>query len=757
MSKIERNAPCPCGSGKKYKQCCMKTESAHTASPLALRQEVLQEAIENHQAGRLSQARLLYQKIIQSHPHHSTALHFLGVIELQSKNYAQAVELINQALLYQPQYVEAHSNLALALQAQGKYDEAIDHYQKALNIKPDFADALYNLGNALKESGNLQEAAASYRRALVINPHNALAHYNLGNTLKDQNLTSAAVAHYQQALSLQENYAEAHGNLGLVLVAQGMLKEGIAHYRQALAIQPNRAEVHNNLSAALQLQGQREEAILHSNHAILLSPNAPEAHNNLGNALKGLGKLDEALLSYRRAIALKADYAEAHNNLGNALKDMGRLDEAAEHYRKALEGKADNAPVLSNLLYALNFQATLNREEVYRASLQYEQYIGLPLRSTWQPHLNDKSPTRRLRVGYVSPDFRNHAVAYFAEPILSNHDKTQVEVYCYAEVLREDEITLRFRHYADHWHTTVGMSDEAMAQLIREHQIDILVDLAGHTANNRLPVFARKPAPIQMSYVGYLGTTGLSAMDYILTDHYIDPDRISTTGYSERALRMPHSLWCYRPSGEMPAVSALPALTRGYLTFGSFNNFNKINLRTLELWAAMLQAIPTSRLLMLAVAEGETQQRLKQYFSDKGIAPHRLDLYGSLPLAEYRRKLLEVDLTLDPVTVNGATTTCESLWMGVPVISLVGERFPSRAGLSILNTVGLADFAVTTSDDYIHLAAHLAENLALLAEIRAGLRAHVAVSPLIDEVNFTRHLELLYREVWQKWCDADYE
>jgi len=328
------------------------------------------------------------------------------------------------------------------------------------------------------------------------------------------------------------------------------------------------------------------------------------------------------------------------------------------------------------------------------------------------------------------------------------------QIYCYAEVKREDDTTGRFRRMADHWYSTVGLSDAAMAQLIREHQIDILVDLAGHSADNRLRVFARKPAPIQVTYLGYPATTGLTAMDYRITDRHTDPEGIAEARYVERLIRLPDSLWCYRPAPDMPEVTPLPALSCGYLTFGSFNNINKIDRPTLELWAALLREQPDARLMMLTVPEGDVRQRLLHDFADLGIDLERLDLYGRMPLNEFRRKILEADIALDPVTVNGGTTTCESLWLGVPVISLTGTRFLSRAGLSLLSTVGMADFAVATKEDYLRIAAYLANNLPLLAEIRNGLRAHIAASPLTDEAGFTRNLETLYREIWVTWCNS---
>jgi len=816
---------------------------------------MLQAALEHHQAGHLPQAEALYQQILQIEPHQTDALHFLGLVAIQTGRSELAIELISKALLFKPDYANAHSNLGFAFQTQGKFDAAIESYQKALTLDSNITAAHFNMGNVFQAQGKLEAAVESYRKALALNPNYVEAHYNLGLVLQAQGKLDAAVESYRMALSHNPNFADAHYNLALVFKAQGEIDAAVESYLNTLSVQPNHAGAHNNLGQVFQEQGKFDLAVEHYRHAILLQPDNAnvhsnmgaalekkneldaavesyrkalslqpgyaEAHYNLGNVLRTQGKLDAAIESYRQALLLKSDCAEAHynlanalqtqgyldaaiesfhqalllkpdyvdayGNLGNALKDQGKLGEAIEQYRKALsinpesnvlynlgntlkdQGRLDEviehyqqaraikpniADIHSNLLFALNFAPDLSREEIYRAAQEYETLIGLPLRSTWRAHDNDKNPNRRLRIGYVSPDFRNHAVAYFAEPILSNHDKSQVEIYCYAEVMREDEITDRFRHYADHWHSTVGLSDEAVAQMIREHRIDILVDLAGHTAGHRLLTFARKPAPVQITYLGYPGTTGLSAMDYRITDHYADPDGIADAYYTEHLLRLPDSLCCYRPSADMPEVSPLPALTRGYLTFGSFNNFNKVDRPTLELWAELLRTIPAARLMMLTVPEGEARQRLVNLFAELGIEAQRLEFCGKLTPSEFHRKFLEVDITLDTVNVSGGTTTCESLWMGVPVIALAGERFITRVSYSFLNTAGLADFAATSPEDYIRVAAHLADNLSLLAEIRAGLRAHVVASPLIDEVGFTRNLEALYREVWGKWCDA---
>lgn len=539
--------------------------------------------------------------------------------------------------------------------------------------------------------------------------------------------------------------------LGAALQMQG--KDALSALQNAAKLSPNDAEPHNSLGMILQDRGQLDSAADSYRTALKIEPGFVEAHYNLGNVLCEIGQLEDAVESYRNALKLNPDFAVIYSNLGAALRELGRFDEALANCRRALELDPGSVVVHGNLLGMLNCQPEMSAEEIYRAYQKYDARWFIPLRPTWRAHGNDRDHDRRLRVGYVSPDFRRHAVALFAEPILANHDKSQVEVFCYAEVAREDEVTGRFRQLADHWYSTVGLSDDMVAKMIRDHRIDILVDLAGHSTGNRLPVFARKPAPLQITYLGYPGTTGLSAIDYRITDRYADPDGSADAYYAEQLLRLPNSLCCYHPAG-MPEISSLPALARGYLTFGSFNNFNKIDQPTLNLWANLLRALPTSRLMMITVPEGEPRDRLLRSFGDLGIAAQRLEFHGKLPAAEFYRKFLEVDITLDPASVSGGTTTCESLWMGVPVIALVGGRFITRVSYSFLSTAGLSNFAATSPEDYIRIAVGLAGNLPQLAEIRAGLRDRLRTTPLTDEVGFTRNLEKLYREIWRKWCSV---
>jgi protein O-GlcNAc transferase len=703
-------------------------------------------------SGQADAAAASYRRALHIKPDFAEAHCNLGNALLACGQLEDAVANCRRALKIRPDFAEAHCNLGNAFQALGQRDDAVGCYRRALKIKPDFAEALTNLGNALRASGRLDEAVESCRAALRIRPDFAEAHNNLGDALQASGQFDEAVMSYRQALAIAPDFAEAHNNLGNALRTSGQLDEAVASCRRALAIKPDFADAHSNLGNALLACGRMDEAVASCRRALAIKPDFADAFNNLGAALQASGQLDEALASCRQALTIKPDSVEAHVNLGNALQVFGQFDFALASYRRALAIQPDFADARCNMLLALNYHPGASDAEILAACAEYEAKFGAPCRAAWQPHLNNREPGGRLKIGYVSPDFRRHALAYFAEPIFANRDHSRVEIICYSEVEREDDYTGRFRSLADHWHRTVGMSDDAMARLIREHQVDILVDLAGHSARNRLRVFARKPAPVQVTYLGYPATTGLSAMDYRITDSHADPVGNSESRYVEHLIRLPDSLWCYRPPADMPEPTPLPALSHGYVTYGSFNNFNKIDLPTVDLWAALLREQPGARMMFVTVPEGVLREQLQRRFVDRGVDAGRLSFYGKLPLAEYHRKILEADIALDPVIVNGGTTTCESLWLGAPVLSLTGERFLSRAGLSLLKTAGLPELACATAEDYLQTAAKLAHNLPQLAEIRSGLRAKMAASPLTDGAAFARNLEAAYRQIWTRWC-----
>lgn len=643
---------------------------------------------------------------------------------------------------------------AIRFHQRGQLAQSEEIYRHILRLDENNADAWHLIGVIAHQTGQHELAVESIRKAITLKPDHD-AHYlvNLGSALQAQGEYDAAIDSYRQALALDPHNHLVYNNWGATLRIMGRFDEAVDCFEQSLRIFPDNPDALTNLGTTLKELNRLDEAVAFLERSLALKPSSHAACYNLAKTFELQGDTDKAMVYHRKAITIKPDFHKAHFNLGLLMIEQGLLGDGLEHYRWAVQNLPDSPTDHQNLLVFLNY-SNIGLADIFAEHLRWGERHAARHTVDIPPYLNNRNPNRRLRIGYVSPDFRLHAVALFAEPILANHDKSQVEIFCYAEVTEPDNVTARFQQYADHWHSTIGMSDEAAAQLIRSHRIDILVDLAGHTRNNRLLVFAFKPAPVQMTYLGYPNTSGLATMDYRITDRHADPEGVADTYYCERLLRLPGSLCCYRAAADMPDTSPLPALANGYLTFGSFNNFNKIDQNSLALWAELLRAIPSARLMILTVPEGEIRRRLLRSFAELGISAQRLELHGKLPVAEFHRKFLEVDIALDPLSVSGGTTTCESLWMGVPVIVLVGERFITRVSYSFLYTAGLADFAAFSPDDYIRIACHLASDLPLLAEIRAGLRTHLATSPLTDELAFTRNLETLYREVWVKWCSA---
>ena len=535
--------------------------------------------------------------------------------------------------------------------------------------------------------------------------------------------------------------------LGCALELQG--QDGLSALQKATQLLPGDAGAHNNLGAALNDRGQLDGAVASYHRALALNPDYAEAHYNLGNAQTDLGQLHDAVASYRRALAIKPDHAAAHSNLGNAQKNLGHLDEAVTSYRRALEINPDFADAHSNLLLAMHYSDRYSPAEIFAGHLAFARQFEQPLKACWQPHKNSIEAHRRLKVGYVSPDFRQHSVAYFIEPVLAQHDKGNVEVTCYDNFPRHDAVTGRIRQHADHWVDCARFSDEQLAAQIRSDGIDILVDLAGHTAGNRLLTFARKPAPVQVTWLGYPATTGLAAIDYRLTDHQADPVGMTEPLNSETLWRLPGLFWCYRPhANSPPVIDHPPSADQGYLTFGSFNNLAKLNDTVLRLWAQILARLPTARLLLKIKAIDQpivrtaTQARLQRL----GIPLERLMLAPHSD--DYLNDYNQLDVALDTIPFNGGTTSMDALWMGVPFITLAGNSCISRMGVTLLTQAGLPELIAETPQAYVDLAVRLATEPAWLRALRHQLRQRVSHSPLLAEAAFTHQLEAAYRGMW---------
>ncbi len=601
------------------------------------------------------------------------------------------------------------------------------------------------------QAGRLADAAALYEWVLNRAPNHADCRHLLGVLCHQTGCSERAVALIGEAIALDDAEPSYHNNLGNAHFGLGQLDVAGACYRRALMLKPDYPGAHYNLANLLQSQGFPERAVPHFRQALALWPERADVHNNLGIALLEQGHLTQAMACFERARALDPDHAEAPNNLGKCCQELGRFSEAEVYYRQALTLRPDFRDAHSNLLMTLSYSPGITADRLLAEHREFGRHFCAPV----APHANLRTPERQLRIGYVSGDFRQHVVGYFCEPLLRNHDRERFTIHCYSETRRCDDLTARLKTLASGgWCDTAGLSDTAMADRIRADGIDILVDLAGHTAYNRLPVFAQKPAPVQVSWLGYWETTGLTTFDAIL----MDAATVSLGAerwFTEPVVRLPHGRFCYVPPAYAPEVAAPPCLSRQAVTFGSFSNIAKINADVLRLWARVLDAVPNSRLLLKwkTLSEAGERARISRTFSDLGGNPGRLELRGFSPhpimLAEYS----DIDIALDPFPFSGGLTTCEALYMGVPVLTLPGERPVSRQTQAFLTEIGLANRLVAGSEDaFIQKAADLAANPDQLADWRLGQRTRMKASPLCAETRFTLDLEAVYRQLWQCWC-----
>jgi predicted O-linked N-acetylglucosamine transferase (SPINDLY family) len=735
--------------------------------------QLLAAAWQHYQAGRSNDAIDCLTAAIRLEPDVPEPHNNLGALLAEKGRLAEAVASFREAIRLKPDYPEAQKNLANALRGQaqvhfkrgltlaqqGKYEEAAASYQQALHFQPDSAGAHNNLGNVFLRQGKLAEATESFRQAVRSEPEFAAARSNLGealhqqgNALVQQGNLNEAVIHLVEAVRLKPDYVEAICSLGVAFWKQGLPDAALEQYQRGLRIDPGHAATLLNLGALLQERGELALAEATLQRALDARPDSVDASYNLALVLQHQGRVDEAETLYREVIRRKPQYVDAHLNLGAVLKDQGRLDDALEAFRTALGINPDAVLIHSNLVYTLNFHSGYDGKAIREACARWNQQHAEPLRQLIRPHHNTPDPERQLKIGYVSPDFREHVGSFFTIPLLSNHDHQRYLVFCYANVAYPDAMTKRLQTYADRWRSTVRMSDQEIALLVQSDQIDILVDLAVHTANNELLVFARKPAPVQVTWLGYPGTTGLSTMDYRFTDPYIDPPGLYDDCYSEESVRLPDCFWCYEPlSGQTP-VASLPALENGVITFGCLNTFCKVNEGCLSLWAQVLREVPRSRLLLVA-PKGRARVHVAAQFRQDGISESRIEFVDRVPRLEYLHLHDRIDLALDPFPYNGGTTTLEAFWMGVPTITLLGKTAVGRGSWSQLCNLGLQELAATTPEEYVALAARWANDLRRLEELRVTLRQRMRQSPLMDGKRFARHVEEAYRHMWRRWCE----
>jgi protein O-GlcNAc transferase len=692
-----------------------------------------------------------------------------------------------------PESAEAQFNLANSLKASGKTDDAIAAYRRAIELRPDFLDAHFRLGNTLAAAGRSDEAAASYRRVLQLNPTHIDAQNNLANTLLISGKIDQAIEIYRRVLGSRPDHFLAWNNLAAGLVITGEFTQGLDAARRAFAMLQDYAPLQRNLGDACAGLGRWPEAADHYRKILDLERLAPadpgfaaDARVKLAVAFKNLGRIDEAVNLLNEAIRLTSDNlqardelanlywqggnmdqalsvcrqtvelfpnsTQAHNALGNVFMETGRLDEAIECYDKAIQLQPTNFIAHDHKVFTILFHPDFTSEKILEETQKWGARHAPP--RPIQPHTNDRDPHRSLKIGYVSADFRDHVVGRNMLPLFRHRDAKNFQAICYSGTGEFDRFNRQFRDLADAWRDVAHWPDEKLAAQIRADGIDILVDLSLHLGGNRLPAFAHKPAPVQVTFAGYPGTTGVSAIDYRLTDPYLDSDESSESAYTEKAVRLPNSFWCYDPVAmevdTAPDPGPPPLASAGQITFGCLNSFRKINPRVLELWAAVMNRIPKSRLLVLGPL-GSHRAALIESLAKWGITPNRVGFIDRGSREDYLRAYRQIDIALDTVPYNGHTTSLDALWMGVPVVTLIGQTIAGRAGFSQASNLKLTELVAKTDEEFISIASALAENLPRLAELRSTLRPRMRASPLCDAVAWTRGIEAAYRQMWTAW------
>ena len=678
---------------------------------------MLETATERHRAGQFAEARRLYRDVLARTPEHPVTLFRSGLLELQDGHPEAALLLVERAVAANAAEPRYHFVLGQSLQALRRWDPAIGAYETALKLQPDFLDAWNNLGVALKESGLFRDALQAYDNVIALRP----------------------------------DYAECHSNRGYALHAMGKFDEAVARYKVAIVLRPDSAIFYNNLGYSYEAGGLHREACVSCEAAVKVDPAYPEAYNSLGNALGGMARLGLAAQAYRAAICLDPFHIQAYNNFATVLKDESRILEAIALYRRGLVLDPTESQIRSNLIMTLSYWKEGDQELIFEMEV-FNKNAKLLRNSA---HFdNSKEPDRPIKVGYVSGDLRRHPVGYFLVGVLANHDPAAVEIFCYSNSSAVDDMTVTLRDQADHWRDIANLSDKEAANRVLSDRIDILVDLSGHTARNRLSLFTCKSAPIQAAWLGYWGTTGLTQMDYLVSDAItVSPDQ--ERFYVEKVARLSDGRFCYTPPDYAPEPKAAAAAVGQPFTFGSFNNLAKVGEDTIALWAMVLREVPEARLLLKwkSLADQGERSRIMAAFSRHGIEEARLSLRGASPHRMMLEEYGEVDVALDTHPFSGGVTTCEALWMGVPVVTLSAKSPQSRQTLSLLHGLGLLEWGAATSEDYVRIAARMARSGKRSSRERLALRQRMAQSPLCDGPRFAQNLEKIYRLMWREWCD----
>lgn len=682
--------------------------------------EGVDQLVKLYEKGAYKEVERLANKLTKKNPQHGFAWRFLGIALLELNRKEESLTSMQRALRILPDDPIAHFNLALAYTQMKNFSSAEQHYKQAIQLNPEMLEAYNNLGNLLAALSKFEEAESCFRDLIRYKPEFALAHLNLANVLKQRARLPEAKAEAILAASLAPDMADAHNCLGGILFLLKELDLALVHLQKAVELRPDFASAYNNLGTVYVEKRQYIEAKASFNKALHFDPLISVAYRSLGI----LG-----------------------NFLAEPIADSERL------LRRAIELDPKDHGANTALLFLLSEAGTLTAKELFQEHLLFAKRFESALISHWPVHTNDKTSDRRLRIGFVSGDFYNHAVATFIEPILKHLCKYDlVELYAYYNNQEEDQDTARLKSYFSSWEVIQSKNDDEVFKQILEHKIDILVDLSGHTSMNRLTLFARKPAPIQVTWIGYPGTTGLSAMDYFIGDHYLLPNGQFDSLFSEKIANIPCSA-PFNPSTVASDVAPLPAIEKGYIVFGSFNRIGKINDATIALWSKLMARLPTSKILLGSMPQTLNPSAITDKFAAHGISSDRISFYGRSNMTDYLNLYHRIDMCLDTFPYNGGTTTHHGLWMGVPTLSLIGDTVPSRSAAGIMGQVGLDDFLATSEEEFIHKGLFWCENLDLLSTIRSTLRTRSENSIKCHPELLTDSVYRAFRYMWERWCN----
>lgn len=682
--------------------------------------EMLQQGLAAFNAGRHAEAQSAFDRVLTVDPQNVDALHLSGLAALRVGRPGDAVTAIGRAVALKPNEPSFRSNLGVALKGAGRAEDAILAFRETIRLAPRYVQAYVNLANTLREKDRRPEAREVYERALAIAPEAPTILNNLGNVQRELGDYDEAIETLRKAVALVPDYVEALNNLGSAETARGRFDDAVVTLKRALALKPDRGML----------------------------------YVNLGSTYGFLHRYAESEEAYRNAVRLMPDLADAHSGLGDVLLKRGKTQEAVAFLERALELDNELHSARSQLLFVLNYLPEATGVRIAREARTFGDL--LPRQVPARMHANAPDPERPLRIGLASGDLRVHSVSQFLLGVLPQLDQSRYELVAYATSVHRDSVTDELRRTIGTWHDVTRLNDQEFAHRVAEDGIDILCDLHGHTMYNRLPVFALRPAPVQMSWLGYSGTTGVDTIDYVLADRHVAPEG-DDDQLVETPWRMPDSYLCFtRPTFDAVATST-PAAENGYVTFGSFNNLLKLSDPAVVLWSRILHGVAGSKLLLKAASldEDETARAIRSRFAEQGIEPDRLILIGRIAnQAEHLATYNRIDIGLDSFPYNGTTTTGEALAMGVPVLGLTGERFIAHVGESMLSSAGLPDWIARDADDYVAKAVGFASDIPALDALRGRLRTQVLASPLCDAPRFARNLEDAFRGMWRIWCEG---